>query len=234
MPVPQISSSLQSTREAMHRLAEHVLSPARHAVTGRIGLRPAPGGFETPPFGPTERVVGLDGLELVVGEAGPDGEGVFRRSPITTLRAAAEFVGVAPGAPADVYTPTTPLTLDAPLVLDPGAARLLTDWFVLGDEALAAFAAAVPEDDPGAATLWPEHFDLALTAARVNYGFSPGDGFSPVPYAYVGPHGGPPARGGVEFWNAPFGAIRHLGEITSVEQAVEFLHEGRARLLRPS
>ncbi len=38
------------TREALHTIAEHVLAPARYAVTGRIGLRATPGGFGTPPF----------------------------------------------------------------------------------------------------------------------------------------------------------------------------------------
>ncbi len=231
MAEPQASPALQSTREALHALAEHVLSPARYAVTGRIGLRAAPGGIETPPFGPGTRVVGVDGVELVVAEAGPEGEGVFRRSRITTLRAAAEFVGVTPGAPADLYKPTTPLSLDAPLVLDEAAARLLTDWFMLGDAALGEFAAAYAGDEPTSAQLWPEHFDLAITAAAVNYGFSPGDGYVAAPYAYVGPHGGPPAHGD-GFWNAPFGATRLLGEITSIEQAVDFLVEGRTRLGR--
>lgn len=114
--------------------------------------------------------------------------------------------------------------------LDPAATRLLTDWFVLGDQALAEFAAIVPGDEPSEATLWPEHFDLAISAGGVNYGFSPGDGYSSIPYAYVGPHTGPPADGDLDFWNAPFGALRRLGEITSIEQAVEFLLAGRRRL----
>jgi hypothetical protein len=231
VPVPPISSSLESTRQSMHRLAEHVLSAARYAVDRRIGLRPAPNGIETPPFGPTSRLVGLDGLEIVVGEAGPTGEGVFRRAPVTTLRAAAEFVGIVPGAPREVYAPVTPLALDDPLAIDPAAERLLTAWFVLGDQALADLAATVPEDDPSPATLWPEHFDLAITAGPVSYGFSPGDQYSPTPYAYVGPHSGPPAGGAEEFWNAPFGALRVLGEITTVEEALEFLLEGRRRLV---
>ena len=42
------------TREALHRLACYVLSPARKAVTGRIGLRSTPGGFGTPVFGADE------------------------------------------------------------------------------------------------------------------------------------------------------------------------------------
>ena len=59
------------------------------------------------------------------------------------------------------------------------------------------------------AQLWPEHFDLALTAEvpdgrRVNVGFSPGDTFSAEPYLYVGPHDAGSLAD--PFWNAPFGA----------------------------
>ena len=42
---------LTTTRLALQRLAVHVLARRRHAVTGRFGLRPAPGGLATPAFG---------------------------------------------------------------------------------------------------------------------------------------------------------------------------------------
>ena len=58
-----------STREGWHTLAERVLAPARHAATGRIGLRAAPGGFTTPEFAGT--TVSVDGTDLVI--AGPEG-----------------------------------------------------------------------------------------------------------------------------------------------------------------
>ena len=40
--------SLPATREAWHRLAEHVLAAAQYAATDHIGLVPAPGGFASP------------------------------------------------------------------------------------------------------------------------------------------------------------------------------------------
>ena len=46
--------------------------------------------------------------------------------------AAAEFAGVTPGAPAEVYEPATPLDLKAPLLIEPAAARLLAQWYSLG------------------------------------------------------------------------------------------------------
>lgn len=219
-----LPSTLVPTRSAWHRVAEHVLAAARYAGAGRIGLRPSPGGVRTPPFGPDERVVAIDGTELVVTAGGES-----RRAPITTLREAGRFVGISPGAPAHVYTPATPLELDEPLTIDPEAARVLADWFALGERALAAFSAEIAADSPGEAQLWPEHFDLAITAAAVNYGASPGDADHPTPYLYVGPHE-PVADDGSGFWNAPFGAVRDIGEVGSAEDAVAFFRTGRERL----
>src|SRR4051794_12377951 len=79
-----------ATRTAWHTLAERVLAPARHAASGHIGLRPAPGGFTTGDLG-DGRTISVDGTELVITKGGQS-----RRTPITTLGAAAAFVGVAP------------------------------------------------------------------------------------------------------------------------------------------
>jgi hypothetical protein len=219
-----LPSTLVATRSAWHRVAEHVLAAARYAATGRIGLRPSPGGVRTPPFGPTGRVVAIDGTDLVVTD-----DGASRRAPLTTLREAGRLADVVPGAPAQVYTPATPLDLDAPLAVDPEAAAVLAAWFALGEQALAAFSAGIAEDAPGEAQLWPEHFDLAITAAAVNYGASPGDADRPQPYLYVGPHE-TPADDGSGFWNAPFGAARDIGQVASVDDAVAFFRAGRDRL----
>src|SRR5437660_401971 len=103
---------LAATRDGLHRVAEHILAAARYAASGEIGLVPSPGGFRTPPFGADGRFLAVDGTELVAG--GPAGR---RRAALTTIRAAAEFAGIAPGAPAQVYAPATPLDLDEPLDL---------------------------------------------------------------------------------------------------------------------
>lgn len=224
----QLPSTLSSTRDAWHRLAEHVVSPARYAVTGRIGLRPAAGGFRTPPFG-NATIVAVDGTDLVVTAGG----GPARRTPITTIRDAANFVGVQPGAPADVYTPATPLELDAPLHVDAEAARVLAGWYTLGAEALHRFAdevAAEPgAEEPSEAQLWPEHFDFAITAGQVNYGVSPGDHHILAPYVYVGPHTPPPDD---DFFTESFGAARTIEQIRAVDDAVAFFRVGRARAQR--
>jgi len=216
--------TLERTRDSWHRLAEHVVSPARHAVTGRIGLRPAPGGFRTPPFGDRDRVVAVDGAELVLRER----DAGQRRAPVSTVRAGAAFVGVDPGAPAEVYTPSTPLDLDGPLDVDPQAAALLAGWYALGAEALGRLAAEIADEQPSEAQIWPEHFDLGIAAGTVNYGASPGDAEYPLPYLYVGPHGGPPAEPPDRdaFWNAPFGAVRTILDIASADDALAFLRTG--------
>jgi len=214
---------LAATRDGLHRVAEHVLAAARHAAAGKIGLIPSPGGFRTPPFRADGRFLAVDGTELVVGDAAGT-----RRTALTTIRAAAEFAGVTPGAPAQVYRPATPLDLDEPLTIDADAARLLADWYRLGAEAMSRLATEIPGDEPGAVVLWPEHFDVGMTAAAINYGASPGDDQLPEPYLYVGPHDGPPP-GDPAFWNAPFGAVRTFRQIGTVAEAAAFFRDARDR-----
>ena len=217
------SAQLAVTRAGWHRVAEHVLAAALYQATGKIGLAPSPGGFRTPPFGTDGRFLAVDGTELVV-----SGAADTKRTPLTTIRAAAEFAGVTPGAPAEVYRPATPLDLDEPLMIEPDAARLLAEWYSLGVQALSRFAAEIPGDKPTAAVLWPEHFDVGMTAAAINYGASPGDDHVTDPYLYVSPHDGPPP-GDPAFWNTPFGAARTFRQIGTVAEAEAFFRDGRAR-----
>jgi len=154
---------LTATRDGLDRVAEHLLAAARDAASGEIGLVPAPGGFRTPPFGPDGRFLAVDGTELVVGDAA-----TTRRTALTTIRAAAEFAGVTPDAPARVYQPATPLEPDEPLMIDARAARLLAEWYQLGARALNQLAAEVSGDQPSAVVLWPEHFDVGITTGAIN------------------------------------------------------------------
>jgi hypothetical protein len=219
------SASLAATRAGWHRVAEHILAAALYRATGQIGLVPSPGGFRTPSFGTDAGFLAVDGTKLVVG-----GGASTRRTPLSTVRAAAEFAGITPGAPAGVCEPATPLDLDAPLLIEPGAARLLAQWYGLGAQALSRLAADIPGDQPTAPVLWPEHFDVGITAAAINYGASPGDDHIADPYLYVGPHDGPPP-GDPAFWNAPFGAARTAGQAGTVAEAAAFFRDGRARVL---
>jgi hypothetical protein len=65
-PLPE---GFSADRDALHALAVSVISPAREAVTGRIGLRWWPGGFGTPEFGDDGRVVRVEGAWLVDGDS---------------------------------------------------------------------------------------------------------------------------------------------------------------------
>jgi hypothetical protein len=209
------------TRDSWHRVAEHVLAAGQFAASGTIRLRPCPGGFST--------VVGVEGRQLaVVGDRLVVLDGTARRETLlTSVGAAAEFAGVAPGLSGS-YSPVTPADPGAPLAVDTEAARLLADWYALADGALRRFTA-----DLGAIrepVLWPEHLDVAVAVDDVNYGGSLGDDAIPEPYLYVGPYEGPPAAD--TFWNAPFGAAVTADRIRTPDDAVGFFAQGRALIDR--
>ena len=129
----------------------------------------------------------------------------------------------------DQAPPATPFEPDAPLTLDDDAAAALADWFRLGHEALSALARDLAAESPSEPLLFPEHFDLGITAGSVNYGFSPGDEAIAEPYVYVGPHQLPPPAG--DLWNASFGAYRTWSQVTNTQQALDFLRAGHSSLL---
>lgn len=216
--------TLVRTRLSWHMLAEHVVSPARYSAIGRIGLELSSGGYATPWFAVAngDQRVAVDGVTLSVESRTAAGVSARGRE-ITTLRECADFVGVTPGAPSNVYPPATPLDLDASLAIDAAAGRALSEWWQQMQAGLQSLLAAAGSD--AGITLWPEHFDLATSFNAVNYGASPGDGWHRAPYLYVGPHSGP---GDDPFWNAPFGAARSWTEVSSADEAVDFLTQGRA------
>src|SRR3712207_1935571 len=145
MTAPQV---LVATRTIWHRVAEHVLAAAQFAAAGTIRLRPHPGGFATT-VGLGDRQLAVVGDELLVIR-----DGSTRSRPLTTLGDAARLAGVELGLRGS-YRPATPADADAPLAVDPTAARRLADWFAVGDAALRRFAAEVGQ--PLEPVLWPEH-----------------------------------------------------------------------------
>jgi hypothetical protein len=206
------------TREALHRLACYVIAPARKARVGRIGLRPTPGGFGTPRL-PDGSVIAVRGDELFV-EPG-------RSTPITTLRDGAAFVGVELTSTPDIGHDLPRFDPDEPMTIDVASSLALGDWYRMGETVLADLGGDVTE-----AQIWPEHFDLAVVATmagdrKANVGFSPGDGFHELPYAYVGPFERDRLTG--DYWNAPFGAF--LGT-PSEDEARAFIAEGLERVGR--
>jgi hypothetical protein len=220
-----VTTALMDTLQSVHALGEHVLAAARYRSTGRIGLTVVVGGFATPAFGDDDTVVALQNGELTVTT-----KGQTRRAPVTTLRAAADFVGIEAGAPADVYRPATPLLLDESLSIDPNALALLVEWYTTAAEALRTLEQELVGEDPSGVTLWPEHFDVAIRVGDVNYGALGGDQQVPEPYAYVGPTGGAVPKEPSDFWNMPFGGARTRRQAPAVADVLAFYREGHSYL----
>ena len=221
--------TLTATRQELHRVAAHVLARRRQAVTGRIGLRATPGGVGTPAFGDGPEVVRVDGDHLVRETVGGTAVAALEGA---SLRQLAAFVDADVDAPIDLGADTPPVgDPDAPISVRRADLAVLARWYDLAWRAIGVVLADVPDGTPSVIQIWPEHFDAAADLAvaperRVNLGASPGDGFDPSPYLYVGP-GGPERPGGGDFWNAPFGATRGA---TDARGAVAFYREGIRRL----
>jgi len=197
---------LSATRRALHAVAELLIAGPQYEAVGEIRLAARPGGFGGW-AGPTPSAV--SGTDLVT----PTG-----RFPLGgSVNDLARRAGITPRALRDVYTGGPDFTLDESTAVNQSAAEVLLRAFTDGDTALRNL-------DPGQVPiLWPEHFDLGITVAEVNYGVSPGDSAIGEPYAYVGPWQVP---AGV-FWNQPFGAARPLSRLTSPPAILEFFLEGR-------
>ncbi len=202
------NDAYDETRLSLHGLAELVVAGPRFRVSGDLRLRVLPGGFGTW----AEPTVAVEGTELVhpAGRVPLDG---------TTYDEVARAAGLEATRLDDVYAGGVDAQPGDRVAVDPGAARTLLDALAVGDAALAAFA---PDAER---VLWPEHFDVAVTVAEVNYGVSPGDAFLGQPYAYVGPH----HRVEGAFWDAPFGAARPLAALGGPAVVADFFREG-ARL----
>ena len=214
--LPSLPPAYEATRNALHAVAEQVVAAAYWHATTHIGLRPTPRGFGTPVFGNRERVR-LDATALVHERAG-----ATRRHELTTLAAAAAFVGVPLGAPT-VYPAATHLAPEAPLAVDRDGALALADWYALSAALLGDLRAAHAELPSTETQIWPEHFDLGCevgeegTGSRANYGASPGDESIAEPYLYVGPH--EQARRTGVFTRCKFGAAITYSELQRAPEA---------------
>ncbi len=231
-------------REALRRIAVHVVARAEQQATGHFALMPLPGGFGTPQFGPGRERVRVVGGSLFV-ESIVDGQArtVVEMIAGSTIRSLCTAAGCDVDTPLSVGHDTPPLgDPDAMILLDSDAVGVLDDWYQLGHRAIDTAVASLPDAQASVTRLWPEHFDIgtdvAIDAARrpdarTNLGASPGDGFHQEPYLYVGPWG--PERGGPDdFWNAPFGATLGWGDLDASDNplrtATEFFLTGLAYL----
>ena len=223
----------ESTRSALHRVAAHILARRRFDISGRFGLRASPGGFATPAFGEGPETIRVAGDRLVR-EIG----GLSTSIPLvgSTLRELARASDVDLSKPFDCGPDAPALgDIDEPIGLDLEAVRVLADWYDLGWRSLDAVVATLPGDAaPATIQLWPEHFDAATnlkvsSGAMVNMGCSPGDGFEPAPYAYVGPWDLSQVPKSA-FWNAPFGAVLRRSDLTAssdgLDECIQFFGNG--------
>jgi hypothetical protein len=225
-PLPQ---TFPATRDALHRVAEELVAPARKPHN-EIALRQTPGGFGTPEFEFEGRrtQVRVEGIELVLARDGEE-----ERAELTAIAAGGALLG--PGLLPDRLPDD-----DSPLDLDPAAAGRLADFYAFAAEALERAKSELgPDDDPSGTNLWPEHFDIAFEAGpdaagkRANYGASPGDDDHAEPYVYVGPWS---ASTDGDLWNATAfnGAELGYGDLVaagdSVAMAVDFMRSRHAAL----
>ena len=206
---------LAATRRSLHGVAELVLAGPQFEQSHSIELRVKPGGFATT----KEPDLRVDGVDLVAGD---------RRVPLhgRTLGEIAREVGVTARELRDVYADGPGLREADRLDVDEGAAAEIAQAFAAGDEALQRLAPHRPR------VLWPEHFDVGIDEDEVNYGLSPGDGWCPEPYAYVGPwHFADRSDRDDPFWNAPFGVARTVRELGDASAVLAFFETARRRAL---
>jgi hypothetical protein len=200
-----------TTRRQLRGVAESFVAGPQYRSAGTIRLAVRTDGFTA-----VSIPVAVHGTNLVWAESS---------APLVgSVGALAAQTGLEVGPPDGVYDVVDPLSRDDVLSIDPEYAELVHRNLYAGGFALTS---TMLEQHP---VLWPEHFDVAVTENEVNYGVSPGDGFHPMPYAYVGPW---TSRIG-PFWNAPFGAFMTLDPAHDVDrlavEIAEFFERGRAEL----
>lgn len=197
------------TRRQLRGIAESLIAGPQHRSAGTIRLAVRPDGFAGVAVALAVRGTRFTWPAGSAEVAGPVGE-------------LADAAGVAFGPPAGVYALTDPLPPDTVLDINPAAADLVYRSLYAGGYALKHL---LPAEHP---VLWPEHFDVAVSADEVTYGVSPGDDYQPGPYAYIAPW---TARTGAS-WNAPFGAAMPLDpqhDVNALAAAAEdFFSRGRA------
>lgn len=235
-PLPGVPAGYPAARDGFHRLGYSVIAEARRRSNTKFGLRYTHGGFGTPFFGDDEQVR-VEGSMIVVQRGGSS-----EAAPITSIAAAAAFVGVEPATIAAEDDSPKLGDVDEDLGVTEETGRFLGDWF--------GFSWAVVEElrltkgavDVERTQLWPGHFDAAIAMGdaeagrRATYGMSPGDATHDEPYIYVA------AWGDVDrsdrYWNETsfngasltYSDLRGSGDEFTV--ALDFLRGGYERLSR--
>jgi hypothetical protein len=183
----ELPAGFATGRDALHQLSFFAVAPKRHAETGKLALRYTHGGFGTPYFSADEQVR-VEGNLLILQQGNQ-----VRSTPITTLKAATEFLGI---SYQDVWfegfhDPLSSVGADTGLLVPPEVTTAIGEWFGFGSSVLEEARRTPDAEDVGRVQLWPEHFDSAFEMGsndqgrRASYGASPGDAAHPEPYLYV-------------------------------------------------
>ena len=234
----ELPDDYMASVEDYHRLAYAVVGEARRVATGRFGLRSLSQGFGTPIFevpmgraGEMECQVWIAGDELFAEEGG-----VQRSMHITTVVAAATFVGVSPGTEAREHDSPELGDSERWLRVSPEVGAHLVAWYRLGTDVLEQLRALPSAVDADEIQLWPGHFDIAMAigdaqgGTRATFGLSPGDAAHPYPYAYVGPWGevdrSDPYWNDVAFGGASLPYTEMLAAANPADAAFEFQFAG--------
>ena len=233
-PLNLVPAGYPEARNAFHRLAYAIVAETRRCANTKFGLRYTRGGFGTPFFGDDQQVRVQDGLLIVQQGAS------VRHSAITSLRAAAEFVGVQPGTAAAEHDSPPLGDVDSDLETTSETGAFLGDWFGFSWAVLEELRVTPGAVDAERTQLWPGHLDPAAAIGsaelgqRATYGCSPGDDAHDEPYLYVG------AWGDVDradpYWNEtsfngaslPYAAL--VGTDNAVQTALDFFRAGLNRL----
>ena len=93
------STTYASTRDALQRVAVHIVARARQQATGRFGLRVTAGGFGTPDFGDDLTRVRVSSGGVLVAERAPSAPAARRATLArSTARSLTESGGVRTGS----------------------------------------------------------------------------------------------------------------------------------------
>lgn len=232
--LPPLPAEFARARDGFHRLAYGVVAEARRLANTKFGLRYTRGGFGTPFFGADEQVR-VEGNRLIH-QRGDTADAI----EITTLRHAADFLGIEPGTEAAEHDSPPLGDLDEHLDASAATGAFLGDWYGLAWSVLEELRLTDGAVDPERTQLWPGHFDPAIAmgdadaGTRATYGASPGDADHPEPYLYIGPWAGVDEAD--PFWNAEGfpGAELSYAELTAegdhVAAALSFFRRGYERL----
>ena len=232
--LPQLPADFPSARADFHRLAYGVVAEARRIANGKFGLRFTQDGFGTPFFA-DNRQVRIAGNLIVVQQ----GDAVSA-APISTLRAAADFVGIEPGTKAAEKDSPELGDINSALDARSEVGEFLGEWFGLATAALEELRHTPGAHEPDRVQLWPGHFDPAIAVGHPDvgqkafYGFSPGDRVRNEPYIYVSCFTEPDYRD--PFWNEKSfsGALLGLRDLLESDDhygaALAFLRGGYDRL----